>query len=43
MPKTKARRIDPIQRLCSFGLKYPGAHTKSPRSGHRDLTGRFKI
>jgi predicted DNA-binding protein (MmcQ/YjbR family) len=37
MPKTKSQPIDPIHRLRSFGLTYPGAHTKSPWPGHLDL------
>lgn len=37
MPKTKSQPISPIQHLRALGLKYPGAHTKSPWPGHLDL------
>jgi predicted DNA-binding protein (MmcQ/YjbR family) len=37
MPRTK-KATDPIlKELREFGLKYPGAHTKSPWPGHLDL------
>ena len=41
MPKRKSTKSDPIAEalaeLRSFGLAYPGAHTKSPWPGHLDL------
>jgi hypothetical protein len=38
MPAKKARPTDAlIKELREFGLKYPGAHTKSPWPGHLDL------
>lgn len=37
MPKTKSQPISPIHHLRALGLKYPGAHTKSPWPGHLDL------
>lgn len=37
MPKTKSPPISPIQHLRALGLKFPGAHTKSPWPGHLDL------
>src|SRR3954470_13432745 len=38
MPSKKARDTDDVLReLRTFGLAYPGAHTKSPWPGHLDL------
>jgi hypothetical protein len=38
MPKKKGLPSDKVlQELRSFGLAYPGAHTKSPWPGHLDL------
>lgn len=31
-----------LQELRAFGLSYPGAHTRSPWPGHRDLAVKDK-
>lgn len=37
MPKAKRSTDAAVQELRAFGLKYPGAHLKSPWPGHKDL------
>jgi predicted DNA-binding protein (MmcQ/YjbR family) len=37
MPKKTSVSDKALQELREFGLKYPGAHTKSPWPGHLDL------
>src|SRR5215208_791715 len=38
MPAKKSAPTDPmLKELRTFGLAYPGAHTKSPWPGHLDL------
>jgi predicted DNA-binding protein (MmcQ/YjbR family) len=36
-PTAGRPKSDPAGELRAFGLKYPGAHTKSPWPGHLDL------
>jgi predicted DNA-binding protein (MmcQ/YjbR family) len=38
----KAARDRVLKALRAFGLKYPGAHTKSPWPGHEDLAVKDK-
>src|SRR3954465_4394026 len=43
MPSKKARAPgDVLRELRTFGLAYPGAHTKSPWPGHLDLAVKDK-
>jgi len=37
MRNTKSRTDAAVRELRAFGLRYPGAHTKSPWPGHLDL------
>src|SRR5205809_275200 len=37
MAKAKRKSDAVLKELRAFGLKYPGAHTKSPWPGHMDL------
>jgi predicted DNA-binding protein (MmcQ/YjbR family) len=37
MARGKKTLDSPVDRLRAFGLRYPGAHTKSPWPGHLDL------
>ena len=37
MARGKKAVDSPVDRLRAFGLRYPGAHTKSPWPGHLDL------
>jgi predicted DNA-binding protein (MmcQ/YjbR family) len=37
MPRTKRATDAVLKELREFGLRYPGAHTKSPWPGHLDL------
>lgn len=37
MPRKKSRSDAVLAELREFGLRYPGAHTKSPWPGHLDL------
>ncbi len=43
MPKKKSATDELLGELRSFGLTYPGAHTKSPWPGHLDLAVQDKI
>jgi len=42
MARGKKAVDSPVDRLRAFGLRYPGAHTKSPWPGHLDLAVKDK-
>jgi predicted DNA-binding protein (MmcQ/YjbR family) len=42
MPRSKNATDAVLQELRAFGLRYPGAHTKSPWPGHLDLAVKDK-
>jgi predicted DNA-binding protein (MmcQ/YjbR family) len=42
MPRTRNATDAVLKQLREFGLKYPGAHTKSPWPGHLDLAVKDK-
>src|SRR5687768_18613371 len=42
MPRKKSATDAALLELRSFGLAYPGAHTKSPWPGHLDLAVKDK-
>ena len=42
MARGKKAVESPVDRLRAFGLRYPGAHTKSPWPGHLDLAVKDK-
>lgn len=42
MPRSKNLAASTLEELRAFGLKYPGAHTKSPWPGHLDLAVKGK-
>jgi predicted DNA-binding protein (MmcQ/YjbR family) len=42
MGRTKGTSQTPVGQLRAFGLRYPGAHTKSPWPGHLDLAVKDK-
>ena len=42
MPRSKNATDEVLKELRAFGLKYPGAHFKSPWPGHMDLAVKDK-
>ena len=42
MPRPKSAADEVLKELHAFGLKYPGAHFKSPWPGHMDLAVKDK-